>query len=795
MFKFKPLFCQQPRYSALSLLKGRSGVILLLAILLTWQVLDKFFPLPLPLPANQYSILILAKDGEQPLRGFTNAAGNWCYPVTIADVSPFYLEALLTYEDRWFWWHPGVNPMALLRATGQLLKYGRIISGGSTLTMQVARLLDPQQRSVAGKLKQIFRALQLEWHLPKSEILTFYLNHAPFGGPLEGVQAASFAYLGKSAKTLSRAEAALLAILPQSPTRLRPDLHPLKAEQARNKVLDRLTKFRRWTAETVADAKIEQVTSRLFSQSMVAPLLSQRLKGQVEPGKSLVTTIDYQLQRSLETKLASFVSELPDKTSVALLVVENPNSEVRAYVGSVDFLDTNRFGQVDMVQALRSPGSTLKPFLYGFALEAGLIHSESLLADAPQSFGDYRPENFGSGYHGPVSATVALQQSLNIPAVDLLERLKPEVFTARLQQGGLSLTLPDYARPNLAIILGGAATSLEALVSAYTAFARQGLTSKLRFTNTEPLSQRRLFSEGAAWIVREMLVSHARPDLPSDLLAISASRQLAWKTGTSYGFRDAWALGVTDQYTVGVWVGRPDGTPMPGHYGAITAAPILFNIVDSLPQTATWITTRPRPESVSRLDTCWPTGQPVTVEKAQLCHERHTAWILEGMIPPTFPDKYDPQRTAITQIWVNPATGLRVDARCPVPTRVLREVACWPLILEPLLSEELLQKARLPAWDPTCPPATITSANAVKITGLQTQTILRHAGAQQTSPTVTLSALGGQGSYYWMVNGEMIQETATQRTFNYQFLHPGEYKITLIDQAGHYDQVMVKVIE
>ncbi len=770
--------------------------ILFASIIVLGWALDTEFPLPLPTPASQFSTVILAKDGEH-LRSFTNQKGEWSYPVSLAEISPRYLEALLTYEDRWFWWHPGINPLALLRATGQLLKHKKIISGGSTITMQVARLLDPHQRTLAGKLKQMFRALQLEWYLSKSEILTLYLNLAPFGGTLTGVQAASFAYLGKPAHTLSYAEAALLAILPQSPTRCRPDLRPHEAETARNKVLDRLAKFKVWSPTTVTEAKVELVSNQWYAQPLSAPLLSQRLKSQILPGQPLTTTLDYQLQRGLETKLASFISELPERTSVAILVVENAGLQVRAYVGSANFLDANRFGQVDMITAQRSPGSTLKPFLYGFAIEAGLIHSESLLIDAPQSFGDYRPNNFESGFSGPVSARVALQKSLNVPAVDLLNRLTPEVLVARLRQGGLTLSLPNYARPNLAIILGGASTSLEALVSVYTALARQGLSGKLRLTESDPLINRRLLQAGTAWIIREILEHNSRPDLPEEILQLSTARQLAWKTGTSYGFRDAWAIGVTDRYTIGIWVGRPDGTPMPGYYGAITAAPILFNVVDGLPPSTAWTIRTARPPNVTRQDICWPTGQPVAKEQAQLCQERHSAWILDGMIPPTLPSSNDSQRTPVTSIWLNPDTGLHIDSRCPVSHRVHQEIARWPLLLEPFLTEGQIRQSQLPKWDPSCPTSVTSSSDAVvKITGITTPTVLRHAGASKQPPTVSLAALGGEGTYYWLVNGQVVQQTAPfHKKFRYQFQHPGEYKITLLDQGGHYDQVIIKVIE
>ena len=414
------------------------------ALFLAFLLLDRLFPLQLP-GDDAFAVVVTAKDGT-PLRSFADKNGVWRYPVSIQDVSPRYIQALLNYEDRWFWDHPGVNPLALARAVGQWLWFGHPVSGGSTLTMQVARILEPNRRSIPGKLVQAFHALQLEWHLSKRQILTLYLNHAPFGGPLEGVQAASYAYLGKSAKHLSHAEAALLAVLPQSPSALRPDRRPRAAQQARNKVLNRLRSFGVWSAHTVQQAKAETVAAWPLERPMLAPLLARRLYDEAQPGKPLRTTIDAGLQSQLGALVHDYTTRLPPHSSAAALIVDNRTLAVRAYVGSPELTNDNRYGYVDMVQAVRSPGSTLKPFLYGFAIEDGLIHSASLLLDAPQSFDGYRPGDFSGGFAGPVTATAALQRSLNVPAVDLLDRLGPDYFAARLRQGRPQARLPRRSR-------------------------------------------------------------------------------------------------------------------------------------------------------------------------------------------------------------------------------------------------------------------------------------------------------------------------------------------------------------
>ena len=754
--------------------------------------------LPLPMPEIEYAGVVTAKDGY-PLRAFADSSGVWRYPVTIKDVSPLYLQALLGYEDRWFYQHPGVNPLALARAGWQALRNGRIVSGGSTLSMQVARILDPHTRSLAGKCKQIFRALQLEWHFSKDEILTLYLNRAPFGGPVEGLQAASFAWLDKPASELSHAEAALLAVLPQSPSRLRPDRYPKRARAARDKVIARMQKQALWSAREATDARQEQVLPQFLAQPMLAPLLARRLRSESDAQGVITTTIDFGLQASLEQRLSAYLSRLPKQSSAAILIVDNRDLSVPVYIGSGDFMDASRFGHVDMIVARRSPGSTLKPFLYGLAMEDGMIHSESLLVDAPQSFNGYRPGNFLGDFNGPVSAREALQRSLNVPAVDLLDRYGTEKFSARLRNGGLRLFLPRSGEPNLSMILGGAATSLESLVSAYTALARKGMAGKPRYRPEHPLIEKRLLDAGAAWIVRDILESHPRPGMHHASLRMDASRRIAWKTGTSYGYRDAWAIGVSERYTVGVWVGRPDGTPLPGHYGAITAAPLLFDIVDGLPGRGPWAARAPKPDSVTQATICWPLGglakSGITSGEEDLCHVKQQAWILDGTAPATLPDRTQSHWSAArVSYWVNADNGLRVDAACKVARRERRELARWPLALEPWLRGAQRERAQLPAADPACPSQPVTPPRDLRIVGLGKQTVLRRGGPKAAPPAVTLKALGARGDLYWLIDGRVIANTGAREAFSYSFSQPGHYEITVSDESGYYDRVSVKVI-
>ncbi|PZO09008.1 MAG: penicillin-binding protein 1C [Lysobacteraceae bacterium] len=763
-------------------------------VLLLLFALDRLFPPPIPDPGDGGAV-VLAADGT-PLRAFANRDGVWRYPITLDQVSPHYVQALVTYEDRWFRRHPGINPLALARAAWQWLEYGRVVSGGSTLTMQVARILEPHSRTPLGKLRQSLRALQLEWRYSKDEILSLYLNHAPFGGTIVGVEAASWAYLGKPAASLSQAEAALLAVLPQAPSRLRPDRHPEAARAARDKVLARMATLGAWTQAQVDDARIEPVVARRLQPPMSAPLLAQRLRA-ANPGRSRIrSTLDASLQRVLEQRLAGYFSQLPERTSAALLVVDNVTLEARAYVGSLKFGDAARLGHVDMVRATRSPGSTLKPFLYGLALDDGLVHSESLLVDAPQSFGDYRPANFDPAFNGPVSVAQALRLSLNVPAVDMLDRVGPERFTARMAHAGVQLRLPRGAKPNLSIILGGTGTRLEELVGAYRALNADGLAGQVRYAAGAPLQERRLLSPGAAWIIREILEQHGRPGQRDEAFDTSGRPRVAWKTGTSYGFRDAWALGGTARYTVGVWVGRPDGTPLPGQYGAITALPLLFEVVDSLPRAGAVRGRRGMPESVRKLDICWPLGLPPEDDAKALCHETREAFALAGTLPPTLPERearlWGAGRLALE---VDIRTGMRLSASCSGPhARQRVEVARWPGLAYPWLSASLRRASAIAPLSPDCAPDALEAMETLRIEGPGEGTRLARAPGSAKPPTLRLRAFGTQSRVRWLVNGRLAGETRGARAWTHAFDTPGPQRITALADTGAFAELTLHVI-
>jgi len=528
------------------------------------------------------SVLVLAADGSI-LRGFLSADGKWRLPVEPEKVDPLYLRMLIAAEDARFAWHPGVDPLAVLRASAQLALSGRVVSGGSTLTMQVARLLEGHRRSLSAKLREAAKALALERRMSKDEVLALYLTLAPFGGNLEGVRAASLAYFGKEPAHLSPAECALLVAIPRSPERLRPDRHPEAARAGRDRVLLRMAAAGVISPTALAEARAQQVPQVRLTMPFRAPHLARALRDENPRAPSHRTTIDALLQQRVESLLKREALAIDAEASLAAIIVENRDRRVLAYAGSADFNAVARRGTLDMARAVRSPGSALKPFIYGMAFDRLLIHPATALEDRPREFGDYAPADFDGRFQGEVTARQALQYSLNLPAVAVLHRLGPARFVAALAAAGIGLRLPEPATdPGLAVALGGAGITLTDLVRLYAALSNGGEVAPLRYRRDEPTgSSSHVLGALGAWYVNDILAEAPAPPgiLPAE---IRGGRRLAFKTGTSYGFRDFWAVGYDAEVTIGVWAGRPDGTPMPGRSGRLTAAPILFKLADLL---------------------------------------------------------------------------------------------------------------------------------------------------------------------------------------------------------------------
>ncbi|MCC8428186.1 penicillin-binding protein 1C [Reyranella aquatilis] len=542
--------------------------------------LDRAFPPDLS-RYHERSTEVVDANGRL-LRAFTTLDGKWRLKTTVDDVDPLYLALLKAYEDRRFDDHWGVDPVAAVRAAWQLAERGRIVSGASTISMQAARLLDPRPRSFTTKAIQSARALQLEWRYSKREVLAVYLTLAPMGGNLEGVRAASLAYFGKEPRQLSAAEAALLVAIPQSPERRRPDRASAPARAARDRVLARGLEHGVIDAPLFEMARSRPAPDRRLALPMQAPHLSAWLAGQ-SPGAVVPTTLRFELQQSLSQLAHDERRQFADGAEIAMVVLDNRTGGVVAWLGGDNFF--GRAGQVDLVRARRSPGSALKPLIYAMAFDDRTLHPETVVEDVPVRFRDWLPRNFDRDHQGAVTVRRALQQSLNVPAVLALEKVGPQRFLSTLRTAGATPGLPPGDTGNsLGIALGSATLSPLEMAGLYAGLANGGSFAppQVRRDRPRPLPVR-LLGPTAAWYVSDVLAEAPLPEGFASLPVALRERRIAFKTGTSAGYRDAWAAGYSTNWTVVVWVGHADGTPRPGQLGRLSALPILFKAFGRLP--------------------------------------------------------------------------------------------------------------------------------------------------------------------------------------------------------------------
>ena len=540
---------------------------------ITFRILDTYFPLdlkrfedhsPLFEDVNSKLIHCLKTNDDQ-----------WRIPIDINKIDQNYLNYLIEKEDKNFYTHYGVDFKAIIRAIFQNITKGKIFSGASTLTMQTARLLEPRPRTYVSKLIEVFRSFQLEYHYSKKEILKFYVNLVPFGGNLEGVRTASLAYFKKEPDRLLISEIALLISIPQSPTRLRPDRYPDLALRKRNQTLDIFHQKNFLDEDTYLAAIQDKIPSKRHIFPNLIPHLAYSLRDET---KIIKTTLNKQIQEKLIHLLKETSQNIPKNANACAIIHNHQKNEIVAYVGSTDFFNKDRLGQNDFCQAIRSPGSTLKPLIFGLAFDEGLIEPETLFHDERKHFGAYAPHNFDRAYHGIMSASETLQLSLNIPSVELLNLLGPIRFYAALKAIGVN---PEFqskdVKPNLSMALGGVGLKLVDLVKIFSTFATEGQAFDIHYVqNQTAAAPKFLLYPSSAIKVKEILEKN-----PFSFLN---NHKIALKTGTSYGYRDALALAFNDQYTIGVWVGTPKEGSLNEKTGFELAVPILRQVLDILPK-------------------------------------------------------------------------------------------------------------------------------------------------------------------------------------------------------------------
>jgi penicillin-binding protein 1C len=756
------------RSPAIRNLRGafRTGIVFCAVIAAVWLALPK----PPLLDGISFSQCVRDRNGKL-LRVTLSADQKFRIWTPLEEISPDLIDATLRYEDKYYAHHPGVNPIALIRGAAGLLRFHRATTGGSTVTMQLARLrFHLHTRTISGKLEQIMRALELERHYSKNQILEAYLNLAPYGRNLEGIGAASEIYFDKPASKLSRPEATALSVIPQSPSRRA--LHTGRDNHSVN--LAQSSWYDRSGMDIDGAFSMREFRPRMQTErKFLAPHFVQEVLETSHGRDQIITTLDLGKQQAIERRVTDYVASNRNRgiENAAVFLVDIRTTDVLALVGSADFYKVDINGQVDGTRSPRSPGSTLKPFVYALALEEGFIHPLSILADAPRSFGQYNPENFDREFLGPIRACDALARSRNVPAVELASHLAHPTLYEFLSTADVRLPKTESFY-GLALPLGGAEVSLQDLVRLYAALANNGELRPLRFTAREGIAKpKRILSPETAFLTLEMLGNVPRPEM--NCADGNHSARVYWKTGTSHGFRDAWSIAVFDHYVLGVWVGNFDGRANPAFVGRTAAAPLLFQIIDSL--RALWpeptVPHQPPPgANLKRVEFCALSGDLPN----QFCTQHVEGWFIPGVSPIKTCDVH-------REVLVDLASGLRV----PIDdgTRQLkREVyEFWPGDFLTLFEQAGIPRRVSPPFLPDTgselasrfgQKPIIVSPNSKEILLVSKKTIPLRAKADADVREI-----------FWFVGKQFVGKASPNQVLEWTAA-AGDYEVTALDDHG-----------
>ncbi|MBK8944035.1 MAG: penicillin-binding protein 1C [Ignavibacteriae bacterium] len=555
-------------------------IVFFLSVVALFSFLNFLFPLP---NEKIFSKEVLANDGTL-LTAYLSGDDKWRLKTSLNEITPELVQSIIEKEDKYFYWHLGVNPIAIFRAFFLNFSQKKIVSGASTITMQLARIWNPSSRTYLNKLFEILRAIQIEILYSKKEILEMYLNYLPYGGNIEGVKAASYIYFNRPPNKLSLAQSITLAVIPNDPNNYRLDKNYINTKIKRDIWINKFIDGKVFEEKILIDALYEPLQTNRFSMPKSAPHFCNRLIRTFE-GPVIKSTLDFTKQKISEKLLSNYISRNISKevTNGSVLIIENKTRNILAYCGSADYNNNENAGQVDGITAIRSPGSTLKPFLYAQAFDKGILTPKMKLNDIPMDFGGYEPENFDNNFYGEVTADFALKNSLNIPAVQLLQKVSLYNFIQILENTDFKKISADKNKLGLSLILGGCGTTLQEIVTAFSSFANKGNFKKINFElSNKKINSRQIFSESASYLVTKILSGIERPDFPNTFIGETKLPKIAWKTGTSYGKRDAWAIGVNPKYTIGVWLGNFSGKGSPYLSGAEMAVPLLFDLFNSI---------------------------------------------------------------------------------------------------------------------------------------------------------------------------------------------------------------------
>jgi penicillin-binding protein 1C len=760
------------------LIKHSDKLFVLFILLLFFCVTDLIFPVPV---GRNYSTIVEAEDGTV-LYSFLTNDDKWRMYTKLDEITPTLQKAFINKEDRWFYWHPGVNPVAITRALfNNIIKHKRT-SGASTITMQVARMLEPKERTVTSKLKEIFRAFQLEMNFNKKEILQLYLNLVPYGSNIEGVKSAAYIYFGKSPAQLSIAEATTLAIIPNRPNSLVLGRKNAFIQEERNRWLKKFNKHHIFKKEDIEDAIEEPLTAFRRSPPKYAPHFCLRMKKQYPSEPIIQSHLDYNMQLEVEeiVKNYSQVLQFKEIKNAAVFIVDNEKHTIAAYVGSPDFYSYVTQGQVDGVKAVRSPGSTLKPMIYGLAFDKGLYTPRSVITDVPVNFDGYTPENYDEHFHGQVALSDALAQSLNIPAVKVLNDLKVKTLTEALDKTNFTQIRKDKDKLGLSVALGGCGVRLEELVGMYSMFANNGIFYPPSYLkNKKKENGIEILSPQANYMVAQILTMLRRSDLPNGAETVLNIPKIAWKTGTSYGRRDAWSIGFNNHYTVGVWTGNFDGKGVPELSGADIATPLLLQIFNAINKNIEkdWFK---RPKELQYRWVCAQSGDL----PSEYCNDKIMALYIPGVSP-------NKKCHHMAKAWVNADSTLTYCSSC-LPSEGYIEK--W----YPNYAPELLQYyetnnlpyVKLPPHNPACKK--ILTSNEPRI--LKPVSGLTYFINRKEKQELMLSAQAANDvqTVSWYVNDDFIKSENKNTPI---FIAPstGKLKISCTDDKGRNVDTYIEV--
>ncbi|RYZ23821.1 MAG: penicillin-binding protein 1C [Chitinophagaceae bacterium] len=755
-------------------------VIGALGLLALFLLLNLCFPLR---DRIDYTTVILDRKGA-PLHAFLTSDQKWRMYTSLNEISPLLRKTIIEKEDKYFYRHPGINVMAVMRAAFNNALRRRRTSGASTITMQVARALERRPRTFGAKIVEGFRALQLEWKYSKDEILQLYLNVVPYGGNIEGVKAASWIYFQKAPDHLSLAEITALSIIPNRPSTLVIGRNNEAIVAARNTWLRRFAGERVFSEKEIADALAEPLTAVRHRLPQEAPHLAWKLRrGTAAP--QVQTTLQPNMQAKVEKLTQDYAHglRLQGIHNAAVIVVDNRTHEVLAYVGSADFRDSSDAGQVNGAAAVRQPGSTLKPLLYGLCFDEGILTPKTVMTDVPVNYDGYRPENYDQNFNGFVTVEYALANSLNIPAVKGLSRLGTDRMTARLSEAGFRQVTKDRGKLGLSLVLGGCGATLEELTGLFCAFANGGEYRPLVYTRGDTTARRtRLLSAGASYLVTDILSQVARPDFPLSWSATEHLPKIAWKTGTSYGRRDAWSIGYNRNYTVGVWLGNFSGQGVPGLSGANTATPLLFKIFNTIDYNndGAWFD---RPAELDQRIVCSESGLP----PGPFCSNR----VLDDYLPLISSTL---ACTHLREVAVSPDSSVSYCPACVSATGYVRkQYRFLPPEMQDFYAARNQPYPRIPPHNPACEQPASAGGRAPVIVAPQNGTEYYYRRSKPQPLQLEAQVGNDVGRVYWYVNSRYYKSAAPGET---QFFQPeGEGPVTIdcTDDNGRNRRIRIQV--